>query len=605
MIHQFDGKDYRQLPIQQTARRQIYAKIHNPQRSITTPGYPVDTNNIQNQVLTAQHQSRNTLSVTPRRIRPHPRFGKLPEWQLDLLRHTNIYDEHTHLLISSPAIIVSDGGVEGGKGYFGVCLAVGRVVIARVRGVARGDPRTMCSFRAEAYGFLAGICLLANLTLMLKIEQEKHTIHTDSASLLSRLLGAMRSSVTVGFWLKTDSDIIMQIAEEAKKVPQLSRHYVKGHQDDKKKARELTLPEIYNIDADKSATKMRHEMNAPASQVIPFPASPVGVYIQHQLISSSLDSRLHEQFTTEEYWDYLQAKYEWTEQTRRLIAWEPFHKHLKKQPSLRHRQLMKYTNGWLPTGYSLHRNNPLEDHHCPHCKTVHEKDLHLLRCPHPDRKAKRHRFLTVSLNNFYHTSNTAQPLRALISQNLIQWFRNPHQQLPIPRTHPLAHEARHQQAIGWRHFLQGRIAQSIIDYQEQYYRERERPETETGEIWIKKLIQVLWAYFFDVWKIRCEKRHELDNNRVSRQHTHRVHARTRAVYAVLDQLPAEIRNSHHFDEDLTTQIGHDTRVIETWLAHTEPLVQQGLAETAQGIATGHYDIRDFFMPLAAPPPPSD
>jgi hypothetical protein len=66
-----------------------------------------------------------------------------------------------------------------------------------------------------------------------------------------------------------------------------------------------------------------------------------------------------------------------------------------------------------------------------------------------------------------------------------------------------------------------------------------------------------------------------------------------------------LRNSHHFDEDLTTQIGHDTRVIETWLAHTEPLVQQGLAETAQGIATGHYDIRDFFMPLAAPPPPSD
>jgi hypothetical protein len=107
----------------------------------------------------------------------------------------------------------------------------------------------------------------------------------------------------------------------------------------------------------------------------------------------------------------------------------------------------------------------------------------------------------------------------------------------------------------------------------------------------------MWAYFFDVWKFRCDERHKLDTNRVSTQHIHRVHARTRAVYAMLDKLPAETRSSHYFDENLETQLGHTTRIMETWLAHTEPLVQHGLAEAAQTVATGHLDIREYFFPI--------
>jgi hypothetical protein len=604
VLHQLDGRAYRQLPITQTDRRHIHATIDSPPRSARTTGYPVDVYAIQDQHITAHLTSRNTLTVNPRRIRPHPRFGALPEWKADLLRHTTISRTHLPLLASSSPIIVTDGGVHEGKGYFGVCLAVGTTVIARVRGVARGDPRTMCSFRAEAYAFLAGICLHACLLLLLTANEDfvaKPKIHTDSLSLLSRLKRAMSAHVPVGFWLKTDSDVVMQIVEEAKKVLELTRHYVKGHQDNEKKKKDLTLPELYNIDADNSATKMRHEMNEPASHVIPFPASPVGVYIQHQLITASLDTRMHEMFTIADYWVYLQDKYHWTEPTRKLIAWAPFHMMLKKQPALQHQQLMKYTNGWLPTGHYVHRHDKHEEHRCPHCRTVHEKDQHLLRCPHPARDAKRQRFLTVTLNNFYHTSNTAQPLRALISQHIIQWLRYPDRPLRHPRNHPLHHESQHQQAIGWQHFLQGRIAQSILDYQEKYYRDRERPETDTGTSWAKKLISHLWGHFFDVWKFRCDERHALDIDRVSLQHTQRVHSRTRAVYSVLDQLPAEIRSSHYFDETLDIQIGHKTRAIELWLAHTEPLVQQGLAEAAQAIATGHQDIRAYF-PIVVPPP---
>jgi hypothetical protein len=35
----------------------------------------------------------------------------------------------------------------------------------------------------------------------------------------------------------------------------------------------------------------------------------------------------------------------------------------------------------------------------------------------------------------------------------------------------------------------------------------------------------------------------------------------------------------------------------------KPLVQQGLAEAAEAIATGHLDFRDYFLPHAALPLP--
>jgi hypothetical protein len=81
------------------------------------------------------------------------------------------------------------------------------------------------------------------------------------------------------------------------------------------------------------------------------------------------------------------------------------------------------------------------------------------------------------------------------------------------------------------------------------------------------------------------------------------HALPRAIFAVIDQLPAETRSSHYFDDDLEAQIAISTRDVEIWLAHTEPLVQQGLAEAAQTIATGHLDIREYFRPADIPPPP--
>ena len=597
VIHQDEGQIYQQLPILHVDRRTIQADLDSPTPSIRTPGYPVDSVTIQNNVLFAQYTDRNArASTAPPGTTHHHRFGHLPNWIADLLQYTTIYEEHIHLLDSSPSIVVTDGGMEGGKGYFGVIVAVNTIIIARARGVARGDPRTMDSFRAEAYGFLAGVCLLRLLTPP-TVNEVKSSIHTDSASLLARLLRATATYVPTGFWLKPDSDIIMQLAEELKTLPNLKRHYVKGHQDSKKKKKDLTIPELYNIEADAEATIMRFQMRQPAHTVIPFPASTVNIYIRNQVITSSLNTRLHEELTCADYWDYLESKYNWTTATRKLIAWEIFHKLLSRQLNKPHQQLLKYSIDWLPTGHEVHRHNPLEEHRCPHCKTVYEKNAHLLRCPHPIRLAQRTRFLSVTLHNFFHTSNTAQPIRELISKSLLQWFRDPTSNLRFPRTHSMHRAATHQQAIGWQHFLRGRIATSIIDFQETYHRDREHDDKHTGHAWAKKLINTLWGHFHAVWKLRCDERHKLDTDNVSKQHTFRVHGRARACYAALPDMPLAIR-SHHYFTTIEAQLDTGTRKIEEWLAHAEPLIQQGRADMAQEADT-QPDIRAYFQRLPA------
>jgi hypothetical protein len=128
---------------------------------------------------------------------------------------------------------VSKGGVADGKGYFGVILAVDTTVITQVsRGVARGNPLTMDSFRAEAYGLLAGISLLYLLTptTPTTTANAANHIHTDSASLLARLDRAMSDFIPGGFWLKPESDVVRQTIAESQPIHNLARHYVKGHQ---------------------------------------------------------------------------------------------------------------------------------------------------------------------------------------------------------------------------------------------------------------------------------------------------------------------------------------------------------------------------------------
>jgi hypothetical protein len=106
---------------------------------------------------------------------------------------------------------------------------------------------------------------------------------TNSAKLLARLLQATGNCVpSTGFsWLRPDSDVITQLAEELKTIHKVKPRCVKGHQDAMKR-KHLTLPETRNIEADAdtsmmsgnstatnatNSTKAKHPSNAPTESM--------------------------------------------------------------------------------------------------------------------------------------------------------------------------------------------------------------------------------------------------------------------------------------------------------------------------------------------------
>lgn len=72
------------------------------------------------------------------------------------------------------------------------------------------------------------------------------------------------------------------------------------------------------------------------------------------------------------------------------------------------------------------------------------------------------------------------------------------------------------------------------------------------------------------------------------------------MFSVLDrELPVETHSSHYFEQNLEAKLDQPTtRDLEVWIAHTEPLIQQGLAEAAQATGTAHLDTHDYFLPHA-------
>jgi hypothetical protein len=61
----------------------------------------------------------------------------------------------------------------------------------------------------------------------------------------------------------------------------------------------------------------------------------------------------------------------------------------------------------------------------------------------------------------------------------------------------------------------------------------------------------------------------------------------------MDSIGDDQINAHqHFDDEIEDQLDWCTRYTAVWLAQTEPLVQQGLAEAAQTLVAGHLNICD-------------
>ncbi len=215
----------------------------------------------------------------------HPNIGDLPvaltravtfndfvntldPWEIDVLRMTTLRVDPNSLCdsLSHGLRAASDGSVRfTTQGAFGWVLCTDQGLQAATgMGPARG-PRPS-SYRVEGYGLLSILRFLIRVAEFTgRVDAWSGVLVTDSQSVLKTLGGGDKpfdatdepvridgESVVLDV-MCPDWDILIEIQNALKQLPDLKLKFIKGHQDDKIPYAQLPLLARLNVDADAMA----------------------------------------------------------------------------------------------------------------------------------------------------------------------------------------------------------------------------------------------------------------------------------------------------------------------------------------------------------------
>jgi hypothetical protein len=134
-------------------------------------------------------------------------------------------------------------------------------------------------------------------------------------------------------------------------------------------------------------------------------------------------------------------------------------------------------------------------------------------CQSNSRDKAQHQFL-----NHLTKYHTPAPMAKMIMQALDQWFSNLQPNLvprlptgpdiPNQHLHQLINKAFvHQNNIGWRHFLRGRLLLHWKLCIAEYYRYCQPGDTYNPNLWMTKTVDAVWDLFLVIWTARNGKLH--------------------------------------------------------------------------------------------------
>jgi ribonuclease HI len=193
-----------------------------------------------------------------------PNFlDNLPSWQQSLLNQLTTEHSHREILemlqtCTKPPIIATDGSVKPyrARGTFAWVLADQEGTLwLRCCGPVSGTP--IDSFRTEAHAMLSVLVYLNLLAdyFTAPISTIRINIYTDSESNIKWIIQNQyrKRPEFPNETLSPSWDLHQAIHRELSKLPNITIHYVKAHQDIQTPNAELSLEAKLNIEADKLA----------------------------------------------------------------------------------------------------------------------------------------------------------------------------------------------------------------------------------------------------------------------------------------------------------------------------------------------------------------
>ena len=415
----------------------------------------------------------------------------------------------TQLKDLSKVLLVSDGGaIPRDRGSFGWVLAnTDGTRLAKGKGVVPGfDPM---SHQSELTGSKAGLwfLLLAHEFTATRMSNKEFNLYSDNASMLKKL-GKLKQFRTArhSAVLHSEYDMLAEchnLLDQFPSRPQL--HHVKGHQDSGDPDKKLSLEAELNVEADALATEALQQVQAPMLKVPLSQSAAVLLDLDGRTVTRHIESSLKHHIHRPGARACMCDRFQWTCSAFDTIDWEVFNASLR---SMKRRQqwCFKFTLKKLPAGERLHRREEHYDHHCPLCGGEQETDDHMLQCPSTTTTEWRKQLLDkVRDATMKHMDPNLITIANLgISSQLLGGNFDPTGVCKQARFDTCMTLIREQQALGWDHFMRGKLSHQWQQRQSIYQMEchptiKDRP--------VLKLIKTLWKNIQLLWKERCIARH--------------------------------------------------------------------------------------------------
>jgi hypothetical protein len=414
--------------------------------------------------------------------------------------------------VDSNIYIVSDGGVHNYEGTFGVVISDGTNPLIKNYGKLYSLDFYESSYRSELYSMLAGILTLQAASKEYgELSSNNIIVHllSDNKALVRKINNRLKNKRTTNQHRDSDVDLELQLMHEINKMQAINIHikveFVRSHQELRKSKSDLSHVEFLNTLADsltKAARKLKRETTYNT-----LPNNPIDFTINNKTINSYYALRSKKAFHSIRLREYLKNKTLWSNRIIDNIWWQIYHLSVSKLSDYEKVIIVKFINNRLPTKTRDNKYYHYRTKNCDQCQSDFEDEDHVILCRSIKRQQLRQSWIN-DITSYLSEPHTPASIREAIVFNLTNWFE------PQDNAEPLDHFHQHdigmainkQHAIGWRHFIRGRVSLDWGNLINNHLASENIPHI-NAEKWGVELLKINWKYILKIWRDRCEDLH--------------------------------------------------------------------------------------------------
>ena len=165
-----------------------------------------------------------------------------------------------------------------------------------------------------------------------------------------------------------------------------------------------------------------------------------------------------------------------------------------------------------------------------------------------------------------------------------------YQESILPTSNPYIQLRRSQDAIGWDHFLRGKLSSEWTILQSQYA--SRHPSHPSSKEWHTALIRYMATQSYSLWLLRNKSQHGHDAPTRHRQALALAHSAVRSLYQFRDQVLAQDRDL--FCSSLAVHLQQPLGQLQGWLSLNKTLIQSSVRAARRQAQAHTRPLRNFF-----------